>query len=62
MNIVLLHSFHIYVTDDEDILRKRRVKFINEINNGDHKGLIKGLLQKIIRKHCSVHAASNKIS
>jgi len=48
------------VTDNTERSREYRLKLINEIKNGEHKELVKGLLEKIIGRHYATDATNRK--
>ena len=56
----LVNDVHADATDDTDRSRECRVKLTHEMNNGEHKELIKGLLLKIIGKNFTTHATNKK--
>ena len=43
-----------------DRCREHKVNLTNEINDGEHEELIKGLLDKIIGKNYATHASNKK--
>ena len=49
-------------TDDGDWSPEHGVTLAHEMNDGEHKELIKGLLEKIIGNHLTSHATDKKTS
>ena len=45
-NEELVNDVHVDAIDDTDRSRDNRIKLIDEINGGQHKDLIKGILNK----------------